>query len=246
VDQSANERKVELRFVGGEKQVPLDALVVTVTHGYGSEQKTFGPYRCDKAGSTTVSLKPGFYSLHLKSEKEVSYLPVEAAFSGRSRTTRPDLSLRIMGSDVEKWINGKRRDEGYEPASKEREHPRITYTLLAGCELVLRAVDAETGKGIAGASFYTENALGEDWAHQINGENLGAKIVSKGKERDAANTTDKDGNFKRYIGANAGYKYSVEFAPDGYELVEPRAEVEIDVTYGKARAEQVFKFRKKR
>jgi hypothetical protein len=61
---------------------------------------------------------------------------------------------------------------------------------------------------------------------------------------DKANRTNKNGNFRRLIGANAGFKYGVEHAPPGYEEVKPRREVEIDIPYGRTHAEHVFKFRR--
>lgn len=120
----------------------------------------------------------------------------------------------------------------------------MTYTLLPGCELVLRAVDAENGKGLAGAQFYTENALGEEWAHPIDGHNLGAKDADiDGKIDPKEYLTDKEGNFKRLMGADGNYTYGVQAAPAGYELVEPLNEVSFDIPFGKRRVEQVFKFR---
>src|SRR5205809_814592 len=123
--------------------------------------------------------------------------------------------------------------------------PRITYTLLPACELVLRAVDADTGKGLQGAEFYTENAVGEEWGHPIYGENLGSQFIELSKAPIPADAyvTDQDGMFKRLVGANAGFKYGVLKAPAGYEEIEPRIEVDVDVVYGQRRAEHVFKFR---
>lgn len=236
----AAKHSVELRFLGVDKDVPLAGLEVLVTQGHGMDEKKFGPFKTDKAGVTTVSLPDGFYSLHLKSEKELPYLPVEVVWNKRSRTTRPDLSLSIKDSKVEKWLDGKQRDEGYEAPAKAGDPPRVTYTLLPACELVLRAVDVETGKGIAGASFYTENAVGEYWAHAIENQNLGGKSVDKKDD-----VSDSNGDYRRLVSANANYKYGIEAAPPGYEPEKPNLEVDVEINYGTRRAEHVFKFRKK-
>ena len=183
--------------------------------------------------------------MRLKSQKEWPYLPVEEHWNKASRGPSPSLDLYITDAGVEKSLGGKRRDAGFEPPAKVGDAPRITYTLLPACELVLRAVDAETGKGLPGAEFYTENAVGEDWGQSIGGENLGWKLDRDDRGVAAeANRTDKDGNFRRLVGANAGYKYGVEQSPAGYEPAEPRSEVEIDIVYGQKHAEQVFKFRR--
>lgn len=238
-------RCAELRFVGGEKEEPLADVQLLVTQGYGSQQKTFGPYTLDKNGVATVELPLGFYGLHLSSKKDWRYLAVEKVWAKRERRTRPDLSLNLTSSGVEKWLDGEARPEDYTAPAEPDGVPRLIYRLLPACELTLRAIDAETGAGIAGVTFYTENALAEDWGHSIESENLGAKPPAVNEpDRVKENSTDGEGIFRRLVGANAGYKYGVELIPDGYELVEPRAEVTIDIVYGQARAEQVFRFRR--
>jgi hypothetical protein len=88
------------------------------------------------------------------------------------------------------------------------------FNLADACKLTLRAVDADTGVGIPGVVFVTENALGEYWALQINGDNLGARQVIDG-HNDESLKTDKDGNFVRYMGARDGYTYYVWTVPKG-------------------------------
>jgi hypothetical protein len=107
-------------------------------------------------------------------------------------------------------------------------------------------VDADTGQGLSGAEFYEENALGEDWAHPIDGENLGWRPVADEEPHAAeANLTDADGNFTRLVGASGGYAYGVTRAPAGYEWTSrPVHEVDLDITYGQPRAEQEFLFRR--
>jgi hypothetical protein len=61
-------------------------------------------------------------------------------------------------------------------------------------------VDADTGEGIPGVRFATENAPAELWAIPILGDNLGAR-----QDEPAANeTADKDGYLVRYVGPRPG------------------------------------------
>jgi hypothetical protein len=234
-------------LVGADKDTPLAGLHVEITQGYGSQQKTFGPFTTDDTGTADVTLPPGFYSLHLQTDKELPYLPVEKVWNNRSRTTMPDLSISVKESVVAKWLDGKQREDGYEAPAKPGGVPRVTYTLLRACELTLRAVDAKTGKGLPGAEFYMENALGEDWAHDIENDTIQVKRA-KGVEPapQQANVSDDEGNFRRLVSANANYKYGVSIPPAGYVQVEPNGEVEVDVRYGQRSATQVFKFRRKK
>lgn len=234
VASSEQQTPVTLRLLGaGKKAVPLPEVDVVVTEGYGEDQKKFGPYRTNTAGDVSFKLAPGFYSLHLTSKKEWPYLTVEEVWTGRTRAATPSLDLRVTKDGAEKWLDGKARDAGPVPGT-------LTYTLLPACELVLRAVDADTGKGLPGAEFYTENALGEEWAHAIEGHNLGFPDKAPAE----AQQTDKNGDFRRFVGATGGYAYGVERAPEGYEAVDAR-EIDLDIPFGKPKAEHVFKFRRK-
>lgn len=233
-------RRVEIRFVGGEKEEPLAGIEVLLTRGSGDEQKKFGPFTTSESGTVVVSLPPAFYSLHLSSDKELPYLPVEKLWKGETRGPRPSLDLLVTDTGAQKWLNGEPRDDG-----APCDPPRITYSLLRACELVLRAVDAETGKGLSGTKFYEENAVGEDWAHDIDGENLGwREVADDAPGADEANLSDSDGNFKRLVSASGGYAYGVAHPPAGYKADGPAHEVDLDILYGQKRAEQVFHFRR--
>ncbi len=239
-------RAAQLRFVGGDKKVPLADVDLLVTEGYGDQQKKFGPFRLDATGTTTVKLPPAFYELHLSSKKELPFLHVEELWNKQSRGLGPRMCLFVTETGVEKWLMGERQPNGEMQAGEPGQPPHITYTLLPACELVLRAIDADTGQGLAGAQFYTENAVGEDWGHAIDGENLGAVVQRSKEPRDPKfDATDKDGTFRRLVGANAGYTYGVEVPPVGYELVAPLEEVTIDIKYGQRHAGQTFRFRRK-
>jgi hypothetical protein len=123
--------------------------------------------------------------------------------------------------------------------------PRITYTLIPACELTLRAVDVETGKGLAGAEFYQENAGGEEWGHPVYSSNIGAKFDSIQRISSENNLTDNDGNFRRLVGKlSEDTMFGVEQPPPGYLPEVKFLEVPVVTKYGQARAEHVFKFRR--
>lgn len=179
----------------------------------------------------------GTYELHLDSRKELPYLPVDWSWNNAGRGPTPWLSFHVSEAGVTKWVYPER----HEPTSHTQQPPRVTFRLLTACELFLRVIDVETGEGLPGVELNCENATGEEWAHSIGGQNIGWKKTDTAADQ----VTDKDGNFRRRIGANGGYTYFVSKSPPGYELVEPdRIEVEIPVQYGQARAERVFKFRR--
>ena len=101
---------------------------------------------------------------------------------------------------------------------------------------MLRAVDAETGEGIAGVEFYQENLLDEDWSRPIDGQNIGWK-----KSDDVeAGLTDEDGYFRRLVSANAGYKYHVWKSQRALS-----EDATVDIVFGQTRAEHVFELSKK-
>ena len=231
-----------LRFLGGPKNEPLAGIEVRITNGYGDEKKSFGSHKTDETGTVKVSLPIASYQLELTSEKELPYVPVEKLWNEASRGPTPDLSLNVTKAGVEKWLAGKRRDEGHEPNFMDGV-PQITYTLLPACELTLRAVDVETDEGLPGAEFYKENAVGEDWARAIESENIGSSFPYLKPVSDEKRFTDKNGIFRRWVGANHGFEYGVQTAPSGYREVEPSTQ-EVDVRWGRTRAELVFKFRR--
>jgi hypothetical protein len=204
----------------------LAGVHLELTSSYGRQHQKFGPWTTNDAGIAKVILVPGFYSLHLRSDKEWPFLPVDEHYNHANRGPSPTLDLLVTDSSVEKWLGGRRRDAGNQGAIKSSEPPSITYTLLPACELVLRAVDAATGQGLAGAEFDEENAVGEEWGHPIYGENLGSKFTEFNRQvAGEAYRTGKDGNFRRLVGANAGFKYGVTAAPVGYELVAPGLDI---------------------
>ena len=109
------------------------------------------------------------------------------------------------------------------------------FNLADACKLTLRAVD-ENGKGMPGVEFMMMSQTAE-YSSEVIGDNLGSK--KQGKE-----VTDKDGYLVRYMGPWNGYTYFAWPTPKGYDVVD-NLEVEIPTPLGTAKAEHVFKFKKK-
>ncbi|MBL8812368.1 MAG: hypothetical protein JNM43_19545 [Planctomycetaceae bacterium] len=247
-----------LRMLGGDEQTPLAGIEIVATDGYGASQKKFGPFLTDATGTTLCKLPQGFYTLHLDSKKQLPWLPYENYWKDLPPPGMKSLDLRVTGLGVEKWLGGEIRETGVEPGNSADEPPRVTYTLLKPIELVLRAVDIDTGRGIPGATFYFESAVAEDWARPFDGANIGANQHRDGVYNFDSNDykTDADGNFRRFVSdgylrrpgdSDYGPAYGVWKAPEGYELVEPKAEVALEYpAKNQSRVEQVFKFRKKK
>ena len=231
-DTETDKYSVVVRFVGGDQAEPLPGLQVTVGTGYGKEAKRYGPFTTDKNGRTKVSLPAtGNYYLKLDSAREMPWLPVDKQSSGKSRLTNRSLQLIVTDTSIEK--------PGGARVITEDEESVISFNLIRGCELILRAVDADTGEGISGAEFYEQNALAEDWAHEISGRNIGYRKPVLTKDR----RTNSEGMFTRYVGPKEGYAYGVERVPPGYKLVKWE-EVELDSRFGKAKVEHAFKFKR--
>lgn len=95
------------------------------------------------------------------------------------------------------------------------------------CELVLHAVDSETGKGIAGVRFDRERALAELWAEPVVSDILGP-------QQNSETLTDANGD-ARFLVGSATWSYMILKYPDGYDSIVPIAEsqeVEIETPVG--------------
>lgn len=235
---------MEVRFVGGPKNEPLPKVNVEFTSGHGSDRKSFGTFTTDDAGSIRASLPVGFYYLHLSSEQERPYLTFEKFWTGDGQGLSRSLNVRVTETEVEKWLDGKRRESGFEPAAKDRP-ARITFTLEPAIELVLRAIDLETGKGIPGVEFYEEVAAGEDWAHPIYAENIGTKFTyHTAATKEQKNLTDNEGYLRRWISEKTEQSKFGAWTMPGYELIEPKGEISLPGKLGQKRVVQNFKFRR--
>jgi len=219
----AEDKDATIRFLGGAKKTPIEGLKVTIRKNTGDwsvdQTKSLTDGKTDQKGNVRFSLPDGSYYVEIASDKELPYLDRPVGF--KSPPNRYSRMIRV---------------------GKERS---FEFNLADACKLTLRAVDADTGVGIPGVVFVTENALGEYWALQINGDNLGAKQVIDG-HTDESLKTDKDGNFVRYMGARDGYTYYVWTVPKGYDVPAGFGEVELKTPVGTEKVEHVFKLRKKK
>ncbi len=114
----------------------------------------------------------------------------------------------------------------------DRAHPgaeqeEVVMLVDRACELVLRAVDSETGKGIAGVRFDRERELAELWASPVVNDILG-------RHRNGETLTDEDG-YARFLVGPRTWSYMILKYPEGYNSIVPidgRQEVEIETPVG--------------
>lgn len=137
--------------------------------------------------------------------------------------------------------------------------------LPKACELILKAVDAETGKGIPGVLFGRERAAGEYWLQDIVPDTLdlvreapqptGKPVTHSNPNRESTKTTpatatdsvrtDAEGRFSCLV-EPITWSYSIAEFPAGYATVVPingRQELEIETPSG-GRVEYTFRLRK--
>jgi len=220
----AEDKKVAITFLGGAKKVPLEGLKVSIRTYTGdwSEDKRRKPIadgKTGKDGAAAFTLASGRYYVDIESEKELPYLQLS--------------------------VGHKESPSLYDRHIKVGDKTSFEFNLADACKLTLRAVDADTGEGIPGVEFVTENALGEYWAETIRGDNLGARQIGEGKPGENLKT-DKDGNFTRLLGPRPGYTYYVWSVPKGYEIPDAYGEVELRTPLGTTNVEHAFKIRKKK
>ncbi len=212
----AEDKKVTVRFLGGVKKVPLDGLKVTIRKHTGDwsvdREKKLTDGKTDKDGSAGFSLVDGWYYVEIDSEKELPYLNIPVGYK-----EYPGYYSRMV---------------------KVGKETTFEFNLADACKLTLRAVDADTGKGIPGVSFEMLSPTAESGGAVV-GDNLGVDRKKQGEE-----VTDKDGCLVRYMGPWEGYTYFAYPTPKGYEHAGA-VEVTIPTPLGTAKAEHAFKFKKK-
>lgn len=212
-------RNVHWVFTGGDEQRPLPGLHLSVLTAEGAPDALIAVGQTDEQGVFERTLPVGNYHLRLSSDREFPYLPA---------TSDPALRASPWGARVR-----------VEPRAEANS---LAINLLESCELVLRAVDVETGEGIPHVRFYTENAAGEYWADDVRGDNLGYRPQGAA-EGENHELSDQQGYFRRGVGPHPGYVYGA-WTPQGYRLAEGEHEVELDTSFGKQRVEHVFRFQK--
>jgi hypothetical protein len=210
-------RKVTISFVGGAKKTPLEGLKVTIrAHtGHWTDDHKAKP------------LTDG------KTDKE-----------GTARFTLVDgwYYVEIKSDKELPYLDIPVGHKGYVGGYYSRmirvgKETKFEFNLADACKLTLRAVD-ENGKGIPGVSFEMLSPTAE-YGGAVIGDNLGVDRKKHGEE-----VTDKDGYLVRYMGPWEGYTYFAWPTLKGYETVGD-LEVIIPTPLGTAKAEHVFKFRKK-
>ncbi len=122
----------------------------------------------------------------------------------------------------------------------------LRVNLSRPCQLVLRAVDSQTGEGIAGVEFYRERPLAEYWDQPIYSDGFGATLRPMPKNpwpKGDELKTDKDGYFRAYVAHWYPWIYGTSDYPDTYERLRGEA-VELPTSPGTT-VTHTFKLRKK-
>jgi hypothetical protein len=215
---AAADTQVTIQYLGGAKKVPLEGITVSLYRSTGSysEDMRKPPIQVvtDKSGTAGFTLAAGHYHVRIESKKEYPYLTLPVGYHGH-----PNHYGRMItvGAHVSQ---------------------SFTFNLADACKLTLKAVDADTGKGIPGVLFATENSLGEVWGISILSDTLGAKSGKAVEDE----RSDANGAFTRLVGPRPGYTY-YPWLPKGYMMVGTH-ELELETPVGKASVEHVFKMRK--
>lgn len=125
----------------------------------------------------------------------------------------------------------------------------VVIPLRRACELVLRAVDDQTGRGIPGVKFGREHAGGELWMQVIVPDTLGSRRPVRysfkrkaGLPAEEEYETDSEGYYRCLVGPRT-WSYTVYQHPKGYDSIVPidgRHEVEIATPSGR-RVEYTFR-----
>ena len=209
---------VRFRILGGEARKPLAGLKLTVR---SAGKEVHGTTEAD--GGAAFELPPGPNEVTFTSPQALPYL----------RFDRMNYEHRRS-----KW-----RSIHLNDSPKEQT---VDLVLADPCELVFRAVDVDTGKGIAGVGFAIENPPGEVWADPILNDTIKPEgSRAKVDKREAAELTDKQGYFRRLRGPwHEKWSYFVNVLPDDYVFASP-PQVKIDTSLGKKKAEHTFTFRRK-
>jgi hypothetical protein len=186
-------RNITVRVLGGAEKMPLEGLELTVSQARWQQGVSS---TTQEDGTAMFSLLPGTYRIGLRSPKELPYLRIE--------TERPHKGIYHRRITVAKTPNDQQFD----------------INLYDPCELVLRAVDEETGEGIPGVAFVTENVADEDWAQTIVDDTLGPRPLESGLPKDHESFwSDKDGYVRRLVGPRVGWEYWMWSTPAEYEMV---------------------------
>ncbi len=208
---------IRFRMLGGEEKTPLAGLELTVNVAGRDLTAT-----TEKDGGATFQLAGGSYKLSFTSPRALPYLRFERMnYEYRRSRFR---TIHVNDTPTKQTLD---------------------VVLADPCELVLRAVDVDTGRGIPGVGFAMENLAGEVWADPVVDDTvMPASKGGKPSEVNEFDVTDEQGYLRRLVGPrHKKWTYFVNPCPDGYRLVFGSAK--IDTSLGKKKAEQTFLLRSK-
>lgn len=208
---------VRFRMLGGEEKKPLKGLELTVSFAGKDVTET-----TEEDGGATFHLARGTYKISFTSPRALPY-------------------LRFERTDYEYRVNRYRTIHVNDRPAEQT----IDVVLPSPCELVLRAVDADTGEGIPGVRFARENLYGEIWAAPIVDDTIMPNSERKDPSKDdKSDVTDEQGYLHRLVGPrHEKWTYYMLNVPKGYARVFER-DVKIDTPLGKKRAEHTFLLQK--
>lgn len=209
-------QSVRIRLFGGENQVPLSHVRIDFLNARNKD--IVATVVTHMGGEANLKLPPGNYHIALHSKDELPFLHIPLDYDGHPNHFRRRIKVEHAPLEVQ-------------------------FELADACRATLRAVDAETGEGIPGVVFATENAGLEQWAQPIINDSVGAKRIASDLKHDSLKT-DENGEFQCLLGPRPGWAYFVWRMPDGFELIDGRYEPEIDTSNGRGNVEHVFKLRK--
>lgn len=216
-DRPANDvLHVRFRILGGKDRKPLAGLKLTVR---SAGKEVHGMTEAD--GGAAFELPPGPHDVSFASPQALPYLRFDRMNYEHRRSKW-------------RWIH----------LNDRPKEQTIDLVLADPCELVIRAVDADTGEGIAGVGFAMENLPGEVWADPILNDTIKPEgSRAKVDKQEALELTDKQGYFRRLRGPwHEKWTYFVNTLPDDYVFASP-PQVKIDTSLGKQKAEHTFTFR---
>ncbi|HUG91399.1 MAG TPA: prenyltransferase/squalene oxidase repeat-containing protein, partial [Planctomycetaceae bacterium] len=162
---------------------------------------------------------------------ETGRRPLEPKDAIARGTTGQDgtLAFRLApGSYYVRWESDKElpyprtlpRSFEVKPAPAEQEQG---FGLTRGATLVLKAVDADTGRGLPGVRFWWENMAGEWWMEPVRPSHLGTPDVRGTAAARGGHPTGADGEVRLYWFRGPGDTFGIDkdSLPAGYEVAGP-------------------------
>ncbi|MGI9455003.1 MAG: hypothetical protein ACR2NU_00485 [Aeoliella sp.] len=221
--RDVNVRDVRLVLLGGRERKPLEGMALSVRPNGEHEALAV---TTDADGTASLRLSWRGYWVEMRSPTELPYLTIGVCEKQSSRWSTVTRSIHV---------------------EKGPDEQEIEVVLEDPCDLILRAVDADTGEGVSGVIFCREHGGAEMWAQAIHDDTVRPNATRTKRpalsSRDASLMTDKDGWYHRNVGPFA-WNYFIWALPEGYKAVRPGEEVSLDTSLGKEKAEHTFLVRR--